>query len=362
VNQEIFCIRRDEVNLQSILYDGTLIRHGELWSAFPRELVRNPFGAESIIFEIVRPGGIARPSPWKIGLQAIRLRNLSLTLMPGIAIGLNGLLLQWEPSFEVGILAILGAVFFQISVYALNDVEDHIRLIDLPGGQGGSGVIQKGWVSARQLRLFGYFNLLLGLACGIPAVIQRPQILLWVGAVGVLGVLAYSNRPIGMKYRALGGFLIFALVGPLLALGYSLAIFGHYDLSVLLIGMFFGFFAFAVSHTKNLQNIEIDRSLGVHTLATQMDFKKGRHFLVALYFLAYVTLGAGSLFGVLPQVFILPILGIGLPLLARDLRKIYKASGPVSALLVSSVAEASRLYLYHGLLIWIGLILSLVSI
>ena len=230
MNPEILSVRTNAPELSGILLNGTAWQDGKNRVALPREKIYYSAEAGSVFFELIDPAKLVRPSLPRVLLRAMRPESLTKTLTPGLGVLFYGLLQKWSFDWRLGVLALLGAFFFQIAGNALNDAEDHIRLIDLPGHwtdgvTHGSGVIQKGWISARDMRRWGYLALTLGVLFGLPAVIVSPHLLVLVGGAGILGVLGYSNRPLGFKYRAFGDFLIFLLAGPLFTIGFSQAAF-----------------------------------------------------------------------------------------------------------------------------------------
>ncbi len=358
MNQKILTLKKDATDLMPVLLTGQVMRHGELWLALPREITfeRGNFG--SVIFELVRSQDLQKPSQLKVILKAIRLDSLGMTLAPCLSV--LSYLLSQERSIDwvIVITALLGALFFHISVNALNDVEDHMRLVDLPGTLRGSGVIQKGWMSAKQLSLFAYIALLLGTVFGLPAVLKQPIFLLGIGSAAVLGVLAYSSKPFGMKYRALGETFVFFLMGPLLSTGFALAVSGMASWPIGLIGCFFGFLSAAVLHTNNLQDIEFDRANGVATLASQLGFQTSRYFLVILYSAAFILLFMSCLFGELPLGLLLSGLLTLIPVVHLILH-VFRASGPASALLDSIRFKTAKIHWMAGILACLGLLISL---
>jgi 1,4-dihydroxy-2-naphthoate octaprenyltransferase len=355
VNQEIFSLRRDAPELRPVLIEGTILRHGESWAALPREVVANSNGTDSIVFELVRPECLIRPSFFKIWATAIRPLSLSMTFMPALSVLFYGLYREWDASFLMGILALIGVVFFQVAVHVLNDVEDHLRLIDLPGSLSGSGVLQKGWMSAKQLRQFGYLILICGVGLGLPAALSHPGTLFIIGGTGLFGVLGYSNRPFGIKYRVLGDSLLFVLLGPFLAIGFAEAAFGQFDFSILTLGLFFGFVAWAISHGNHLLHIDMDTCQSVPTWASRLGFKKARHIFAALYAVAYLCLFTGILFGSLP-IWVGFASLVGIPVVGRLIRRVYRAAGPASALLGTLRGDTIKIHLLLGLLVCIGLL------
>jgi 1,4-dihydroxy-2-naphthoate octaprenyltransferase len=355
VNQEIFTLRRDSKELLPLLYEGKMLRHGEPWIALPREVVKGIHGVEAVVFEVMRLETSVRPSRLKVLLRAIRPESFTLTFSPCLVVMVYGLCQGWDASTGIGILAVFGALFFQISVNLLNDVEDHIRLIDLLGSQGGSRVIQCGWMNARQVKSLAYRSLILGILCGLPAVLNSPQILLVIGGAALLGVLAYSNQPFGVKYRALGGLAVFLLGGPLLTLGMAQATFGRLDWGVLSLGCFFGMASLCVNHAGNFQDIEADQARKLKTLASSFGFNLARHFFPLFYVVAFGGVFLAIGWNALP-----PILGIALcaslPWIAKFISTIYKASGPASALLVPIRKDSLLIHLTFGVAAALGLL------
>lgn len=358
MNQKILSLRTGSAELPSIMMTGTMLRHGEVWVALPREVVSGTKGVESVVFEVIRPEYLVKPSWIKAWSKAIRPHSFTMTFMPFLAVLLAGTLKGWQPSWRVGIVSWIGVLFLQISANVLNDVEDHLRLIDLPRSRRGSGVLQKGWLNARKLRVCGFLALGIGIICGIPAAVASPGILFWIGSIAALGVMSYSSRPFGMKYRVVGDIFLLILLGPLLTIGFSQGIFGGFDASIFWLGLYFGFAACGISHAGNLQDIEMDFQYGINSLASKLGFKTSRHLLAGIYCLSFLSLLLGVWLGSFPRVAMLGA-GIGLIGVILFLRKVYQASGPASALLSSIRLEASRNHFFLGLSVCGGLLFQL---
>lgn len=358
MNQEIVSFRKDSPEVNLILMGGLLTRYGEKWSALPREVSSNPDGIESVVFEIIRPHEIVRPSFFKIWGNALRLEGLVFTLLPGLMVLLFGLLQSWTPSWILGGLSFFGILFLHLAVNLLNDVEDHLKLLDLPGTISGSGVLQRGWFNARFLRRLGVGSLVLGVLLGVPAVLHSPGLLLVIALLGLAGVVGYSNRPFSLKYKAFGELSIFLLLGPFLSVGYAIAFFGHFAPALIFLGFCFGFLAWAVHHVDHLSHFARDEARGIKTLATSLGFRAARVLLILIYGGAFASLGAAVLFYRLPIYIALAALLV-LPWVAQLVIRVFKASGPSSALLGSVKLSAIRIYLASGILVSVGLVSGL---
>lgn len=226
------------------------------------------------------------------GFVAIRAISLTATFMPGLAV----LLWIWTQgqamNVPVALGALLGVMFLQIAVNLLNDVEDYLKLIDLPGSLGGSGVIQQGWFTANEMQKAALLAMGLGCLLGLPALFAEPTLILMCGVAAVVGVIGYSGKPLRLKYRALGDVAVWLLCGPVLAIGISAAATGLIIEGVVLIGLFFGFAATAILNANNLNDIRTDRARGSITLAGSLGFDLARHWQSLYYICVFISLFA----------------------------------------------------------------------
>jgi 1,4-dihydroxy-2-naphthoate octaprenyltransferase len=278
---------------------------GRRWAAQPQEV-----GADGRVRVALSPPPTTSRPAAQVWAQAMRLPSLTAALTPCVAIWLYGAARGWPVSAPIALAAIVGALLLQLAVNLLNDVEDHARLIDLPGTLGGAGVIQAGELTAAQVRRVAYGLLGAGLVAGVPALWRAPGPLLLIGAVAALGAWGYSAGP-GLKYRALGDATVAALCGPCLTLGFSFAAFGQADAMAWSVGGVMGFAAVAILHVNNYQDIDTDRARGAVTVASLLGPARARAYLVALYALAIAAWTAGALFGGLT-----PLWAAALPWLA----------------------------------------------
>jgi 1,4-dihydroxy-2-naphthoate octaprenyltransferase len=335
-------LEADDPRARAALLTGWLERGPERVRVVADEVLDIP--TRTIAF---RP--IDGPRPPKLFVYAASLRAVSLTAtaLPGLVIFFLGIAAGLKADAFAFALALTGAVLLQVGVNILNDVEDHLKLIDLPGGAGGSQTLQRGWVSALELRRLGWASLVLGAALGTPIVIQHWRVLLPLGAVAFLGSLGYSSRPFGFKYRALGDLDVLLLCGPLLTIGFSWAAFGAMIPGTLALGLFFGLLACGILHVNNIQDIPLDSSRGARTLASELGFGRSVKVLYAYYLCAYLCLGLavvlehvpGSVFGAL----------VAVPLLVSLLAACTRASGPHSPALVGLRVRAAQVHLLAGL-------------
>jgi 1,4-dihydroxy-2-naphthoate octaprenyltransferase len=344
--------------LRQILLDADFESEGRNWLALPREVIAVSSSDKRVVLALhPREGRPKRSKNFAFWLQAVRAPSLTASATPGLAVLFLGLALGWQANYLLFAMAILGALFLQIAINIWNDVYDHLRLIDLPGTLGGSGILQEGTLNARQLNSISWACLVIGAAFGLPVLFLQPALMSVIGGVAVLGVLGYSGPPLNLKYRALGDVNVFLLCGPLLTLGFSIAAFSRVSLDIYLLGAYFGLAAVGILHSNNLQDISVDGQRGARTLASLLGFRRAKHLLWVVYVLAWTSLALASFVGTLPWLALLPTV-LAMPLAFALCRAALSASGPESGRLAGIRIKTAQLHLVMGLLLCAGLILS----
>jgi len=319
--------------------------------------ISNADESADILFEYIketRPPGL---KPW---LQAIRAISLTATATPCIGIFLLSIFNGESINPGLALSSFLAVLFLQIAINVFNDLGDYLKLIDLPGTLGGSGVIQNGWWTPRELNVGAWTALGIGILLGAPAVLHKPAVLAPIAIIGAVGTLLYSAKRFGLKYMALGDLAVFVMCGPALTVGYSTAISSQFQTSgVLFLGCFFGFLAMGILHANNLQDIHLDHSRGVRTLAISLGFTRSMYLLVGLYLIAACALVLGVVRNALPPPTLFgltPLFILALPWLG----KIRKALGPESSLLDECRIKAAQIHLACGIATSLGITLAIV--
>ncbi len=337
---------------QALLWNGRCRESGDDYQVIAEQVVR-----DRVRFRLVPSQEMEKPPAIVRYWASIRAISLTATFSPGLLVALAGWVAKREFHFGLWALATLGAVLFQIAVNTWNDVEDHLKLIDLPGGLGGSGVIQKGWMTALEVRRLGIAALVLGIACGLPVVWINPKLMIMIAAIALVGTWGYSGWPFRFKYRAAGDITVGVLCGPALTAGYAVAAFGTVESMDLVLGCVTGLLAIGILHANNLHDIETDQSRGGKTWASVIGFGRSIRFLGALYAISafaefWISAQLGwAVFGaaVLSSV-----------LLARFWFKVRHASGPWDPKIRLIRFEAAQMHLACCILLAVGLALQTV--
>lgn len=250
--------------------------------ALPVESFRQHSSRERVTFRLVPIQEIQKPTWWKIYFKACRPELLGLTLGPFFVTLLllhKGMGLSFENPFAL-IAAAFGLFFLHVSAFLLNDFRDHMRGVDFANRKRGSQVIQKGWASAREVRMWAFVNAGLALICGLPALIVTPKLFLVcsVAAICVLGLSWISSR---LARFGLSDIMVFVGLGPLLTSAAALAAIGRVPSQVLLLGTAFGASAVLTLQIRQLENLFRAGRDSFRTFIGAFDFDRARMLVIS---------------------------------------------------------------------------------
>jgi 1,4-dihydroxy-2-naphthoate octaprenyltransferase len=342
----IYRVSKNDPELKEILWTGIAASQSSRQVALLRTAVN--LNQVEVFFELVDRQSI------KVGFvtkwfTAFRVFSLTATATPALVVLLYGLFIgKMSANLLAFSLSFISVLMLQIAVNVLNDVEDHIHLIDGPGDVGGSGVIQKGWISAQTLARLGYGLIALAILCGLYPLIAHFKQLWPLVLLSLVGAIGYSGAPFRFKYRAFGDAVVFFLCGPCIAYGFAQVTFQHFGIAETLIGTVFGLAATAILHANNLNDLEIDLSRGAKTIANRIGFQFAKRYLAFIYGLIFVALVIAAMTQPLPIWFcVAPFLAA--PMVVRLLGKVKQASGPLSPSIAKIRFEAAQIHLLLGL-------------
>jgi 1,4-dihydroxy-2-naphthoate octaprenyltransferase len=295
------------------------------------------------------------PPRGTVWIQALRLYSLSASIIP-VALGVA---LAWPQRDRAGELlwlpALVGAVLLHLGTNLLNDVGDFESGVDRLGVSEGSGVLTRGLLAPGQLSRTAYLLFALGALCGLPVAILRGWPLVALGAVGLLGGWGYTAGP-RYKYLGLGDVCVFALMGPLMALGGALAVAGRLEPQVALAAIPVGLLVVAILHANNLRDLEADAEAGIHTIARGLGLRGSLLYFALLLFGAEVSLVILWRSGLLPIGALAGL--ITLPIGLKLLRVAARAASPAARRAANLVEETAKLHLLFGLLVVVGTVAS----
>lgn len=245
---------------------------------------------ERVTFALVPPSEIRRPSWFLRYVLALRLELLPLTLSPLLvafaAIWVSG----EELTLFKSIFMILALVALHGAAFARNDYEDHLQGIDRIQHRRGSQVIQRGWLTAKEVKLLSEGALILSILAGLPLLWPfSVDVFLLVG-VGLACVLGFSFAGRGFKNQGVGDLVVGLCMGPFLTLGVG-QIFAAADaLWLACVGLPLGLGAVIIFQLRQLETILSERQSGAGTLVARLGFDRAKFWLrVELWLLPILT-------------------------------------------------------------------------
>ncbi len=253
-------------------------------------------------------------------------------------------------------IAMIAGVLFHTATNLVSEYFDYKKGVDRIDTYGSSRVIVESLLEPRKVLVAGYIAFALGFALGGILIYFRGVEMLLFGVIGLLGGYFYTGAPFGYKYVALGDFLVFTLMGPLMVIGTYFTLTGDFNMNVLYISLPVGFLVAAILHANNLRDVLHDSNVKIKTMAILFGLKGSiaeYYFLVLGSFLSVVIM---TIFEVLSPWTLLVF--ISFPQALANLREISKAEIEKPEKIAMMDVKTAQHHMMFGLLLSIGLLLS----
>lgn len=189
------------------------------------------------------------------------------------------------------LLTLIAIVLIHSGSNLVNDIYDYLNGVDkelLPG----SGALVRGWFSVRQITLFTILILGLGSALGLLIVWLTTPIILWLGLIGVFIGVAYTAKPLSLKYHGLGDLAIALDFGFLATTGAWAVQTNNLSWVPFVLAIPITLLAIAILHANNWRDTTSDRQENIITVANLLGPARSRLYYAFLIFgpYAFITL------------------------------------------------------------------------
>jgi 1,4-dihydroxy-2-naphthoate octaprenyltransferase len=222
-------------------------------------------------------------------------------------------------SWVLGVLALMGAVCFQIAGNLIGDYFDYKYKVDRKETFGSSRLLVDGVFQPQTIYKFGISALIAGILLGLILMYFSGIQLLWIGLAGALGTYFYYR----LKFIALGDLLIFIIYGPLIGLGTAYVMTGILCYELLLIEIPVAFLVVNILHANNTRDIRDDGKANIKTQAMLLGIKGSKIQYIVLALGAYIAVAIMVAFGVLHSLTLSVFLSI--PLALKNIKQIQQA-------------------------------------
>lgn len=244
---------------------------------------------ERVTFEIRPIETISMPGFFKRWYLIFKFQNFLLVVLPLALVFVKNFI---SNNIDEPILAgfsAAGALLLYAAVSLASDVQDHVRGLDRILPQNQNQALPGGWVTAHKLRKLSYMLLAGAVIMGSPALVSFPEILwtiLPLAALGVVGLISYKA---GLKYRTWSEWVVFLMLGPLLTVGYQLAMGADLDVGVIFIGVLTGWLAVFLLHLKNWHHMMVHSQARLNNTVARFGFEKSKKFII-IWWMLFVVL------------------------------------------------------------------------
>lgn len=294
--------------------------------------------------------------PASLWIRAVRAYSFTASITP-VVLG-TALAYDQAGSIDLALFlaALAGGVSLHIGTNLVNDYYDYLNGVDRPGALGGSGVLVEQRMQPRDIARGAAIAFAVAVLAGIYLTLVRGWVVVALGMVGLVGGYFYTAGPIAYKYRALGEFLVFALMGPLMVLGAHFVQIGQLQLRPLVVSLPIGILVAAILFANNVRDLEDDDTSGYQTQAGLL----GRRWAPVAFGLmlasAYLSLPILVLFGQAPAWILLAL--ASLPVAWQVTRRIFSSRDRERTRLVGVVEKTAQLHLAFGVLLTAGFVLE----
>ena len=265
--------------------------------------------------------------------------------------GFNGLVMA---------LCLLTTILLQVLSNLANDYGDHQKGSDTEERIGPLRGIQKGAISAKELKWGLILMVVASFLSGsflIGIAYENLSDLFAFAGLGILAIVAAITYTVGAKpygYMGLGDISVLVFFG-LLGVGGTYYLQTHsIDSHIILPAIGSGLLASAVLNINNLRDIEQDAKAGKNTLAVRLGVYKGRVYhciLLSVAALCYLVFVLATAISWTNYLFVLAI-----PLLAKHAIFVYRSQQPSE--LRPMLAQMSMISLLINILFSLGLLIG----
>lgn len=244
---------------------------------------------EQVTFQICPVSEIKKPPFLIFWSQVFKANNFLMIAFPAVLILIKNSVDQTLLDPVTAIYSFFAVLSLMAAANLRNDWSDHLSGLDRIHPQSHSHSIQMGWVTGRQVYLWSFFYLGLGILLGLRAVLLYPEILFIVGILGLLGLVGLTSFKSGLKYRSWSEAIAFLLLGPFFTLGFQISMGNQFDLEAILIGAVTGWMSVYYLHLKNFQHLIVNDQAKFKNTVSRLGFEKSKKLLF-LWWIALINL------------------------------------------------------------------------
>ena len=254
------------------------------------------------------------------------------------------------------LLTAIAGMSVQAGTNFINTYGDYISGVDTIESAVTCPQLVTGAMQPSDMRTAGYIAFGIAACIGILLSWVRGWEIIALGMLGIIGGYTYTSGPYPYKYKGLGSFMVFFLMGPLMVWPAWFIQTGQHSWLPVFVAMPVSFLVAAILNGNDVRDIGHDQNAGIITPAIGFGLDGGIHLHRLLYAGAFVSLFVLVALNILPPLCMLPFLL--LPLGYRTLRTLRNVNPGMHECLLQLEAMAAGLHFQFGILLIVGLLLQ----
>lgn len=294
-----------------------------------------------------------RPPLWNVWFLAIRPFSFTTSTVPILAASALSL---FHGAFSVRdlLLMLIASIATHAGCNLANDYYDDETGVDRQQVIGQAGVLQRGWLTRRDLGFAIVLGFVIALVAALPIMVDLGWPIVILAILSAAAAYLYTGGPFPLAYWALGEVTVFLAMGVGMVVGAYYVHTGEVTAQAVLLSLVVGCVVTAILHANNIRDREVDRAHRKRTLANLLPRRVADLEFQALVVLPWPLLAA--MVALDPASWPIAISILALPKAIVLARTIPEAHTPHE--LNPFVRRSAGLHMQLGLLIALGYLIA----
>ena len=291
----------------------------------------------------------SQPPLWKIWFLAIRPFSFTTSTVPVIAASMLALFHEGMDPLAL-VLMLIASMATHAGCNLANDYYDDESGVDRKQVIGQAGVLQRGWLTRREIGIGIIASFAIAFVAALPIMIEIGRPIIILALLSAAAAYLYTGGPFPLAYWALGEITVFLAMGVGMVCGTYFVHTGEVTANAALLSIAVGCVVTAILHANNIRDREVDRQHRKRTLANLLPRRVADREYQALMLAPWAFVAAMILRE--PASWPIAVTALVLPRAIRLARSIPSANTPQE--LNPYVRMSAGVHLQFGFLVTLG--------
>ncbi|MCX6639956.1 MAG: prenyltransferase [bacterium] len=296
-----------------------------------------------------------------IWLEEVRAPFFTAVLVPVLLASI----IAWEQGYPIQIgyflITLLAGIFLHAGTNVMNDFADDrsgcdpINVEFVRPFTGGSRLIQRGTLSARQVLIGGIVFFALSTVLGLTLVTLRGIPIFYLGLIGTFCGIFYTLPPFNIAARGFGELVVGLCFGTLMMLGAYYVQAQTFSIEVVVASIPVALLIAGILYINEFPDYVADRDSGKKHLVVRMGRPRAFYGYLAIIALTYISIVVGVILRIIPPYTLIALLTLPKAIKAVKIAKAHHSNTPE---LVPANAATVFIHLLTGLLLSAGYVMA----